>query len=110
MSANPDLAIEEDAEGIVLRVRVQPRASREAVRLGGDGCLHVAVTAPPVDNAANAATCAYLAKVLGAAKRDVIIAAGAHSRNKTVRVTHMHAAAAKERLETYQGKGLNKKV
>ncbi|MCK5861083.1 MAG: DUF167 domain-containing protein [Candidatus Hydrogenedentes bacterium] len=82
-------SVKEEDGGILLRIRVQPRASRAGVRIAEDGTYRVAVTAPPVDDAANLAVCAYLSKTLGVAKRKVTIAAGEHSRLKTVRVAGM---------------------
>ena len=63
----------EDAGAVVFSVRVAPRASRSAVLGVHEGALKVALTAPPVDGAANAALVAFLAKALGVAKRDVVI-------------------------------------
>ncbi len=71
---------------VVFDVRVAPRASREAILGEHDGALKVALTAPPVEGAANAALCALLAKRLGVAKGEVRVARGEKSRNKTVAV------------------------
>ena len=66
-----------------LSVRVTPRASRdEVVRLDDDGVLHLRVTAPPSDGAANAAVSKLLAKALGLAARDVVLISGATARTK----------------------------
>lgn len=80
--------VERDAR-IRLRVRVTPRASREAagaVAIDADGRAFVPVrlTAPPVEGAANAALTAFLARALGLRKSDVAIASGESSRLKTV--------------------------
>jgi uncharacterized protein (TIGR00251 family) len=77
----------EDAGAVVFSVRVAPRASRSAVLGVHEGALKVALTAPPVDGAANAALVAFLAKALGVAKRDVVIEQGDTSRSKRLRVT-----------------------
>lgn len=77
----------EDAGALVFRVRVAPRASRSAVLGVHEGALKVALTAPPVDGAANAALIAFVAKSLGVPKRDVIIEQGETSRSKRLRVT-----------------------
>lgn len=67
-------------------VRVAPRASRDAVQGIHDGALKVALTAPPVEGAANAALCKLIAKTLGVPKRAVTIVRGETSRNKSVHV------------------------
>lgn len=81
-----ELEIHEEKGGVSFGVRVSPRASRDAVMGVHDGALKVALTAPPVEGAANAALIALLAKALGVAKRAVTIASGEASRQKRVRV------------------------
>jgi uncharacterized protein (TIGR00251 family) len=74
--------IKDHPEGLVLTVRVQPKASRNAI-IGGHGeALKIALTAPPVDGAANKACIAFLAKKLGLAKSAFAILSGQTSRNK----------------------------
>ena len=82
-----------------IRVRVLPRASRNAV-IGVDaaGWLKVKLTAPPVEGAANTALVAFLAKRLGVATGRVRIHRGAASRNKVVEVDGWTDAALRERL------------
>jgi uncharacterized protein (TIGR00251 family) len=48
--------------------------------------LHLKVTAPPVDSAANDAVIEFFSKALKLPKRDIEIVSGATSRNKRVRV------------------------
>ena len=48
-----------------LKVRVQPRASRNEVTGWRDGVLSVRLTAPPVEGAANRACRDFLADLLG---------------------------------------------
>lgn len=67
-----------------LTVRVTPRASRDAVgERDAAGVLHVRVTAPPTDGAANAAVSRLLAKALALPARDIVLVSGATSRTKT---------------------------
>lgn len=63
-------------------VYVQPKSSRNGVSGLHDGCLKIAVTAPPVDGKANEAVAAFLAKTLGVTKRDVQLHSGQTSRRK----------------------------
>lgn len=67
-----------------ISVRVTPRSSRDAVEGFDDaGVLRVRVTAPPAEGAANSAVARVLAAALRVPGRDVVLVAGAASRNKT---------------------------
>jgi hypothetical protein len=76
--------IKDHAEGLVLSVWVQPKASRNAIQGVHGEALKIALTAPPVDGAANKACIAFLAKKLGLAKSAVAIVSGQTSRNKRI--------------------------
>ncbi|PIF02956.1 MAG: YggU family protein [Desulfococcus sp.] len=82
-AANADW-LEENAEGLVLRIYVQPRASRNAVAGVHDSRLKLRLAAPPVDGAANKMCLKYLAKLLKRPKSDLEIISGASSRNKRI--------------------------
>ena len=70
------------ANGIRLPVRLQPRASRnQVVGVMGDR-LKVALTAPPVEGAANAACQAFLAELFKVSKGSVRLVGGEKSRDK----------------------------
>jgi len=86
--------------GLTLRVRVQPRASKDALGGEREGALVVRLTAPPVEGAANEALARFLGKTLGVAPSAVRVVSGASGRNKVVSVTGLDAAAARERLGT----------
>jgi uncharacterized protein len=92
------LDLRETDAGLVLRVRVQPRASRNALGGEREGALVVRLTAPPVEGAANEALARFLGKALGVAPSAVRVVSGATGRNKVVRVAGLGAAAARERL------------
>lgn len=79
------------AEGIVLSVRLTPKANRDApdgVGVLSDGRTvgRVRVRAVPEDGAANAALIAVIAKAFGRPKSAVTIVGGAAQRLKQVRV------------------------
>ncbi|MFA7468893.1 MAG: DUF167 domain-containing protein [Desulfotomaculaceae bacterium] len=93
------LDIREDLSGVSIRVRVQPRASKNQLAGELDGALKVRLAAPPVDGAANRACCEFIAGLLGVAKTRVEIAHGHTGRNKTVRVAGITAAEARDRLK-----------
>lgn len=58
------------------------------------------VTAPPVDEKANEAVLALLARVLGAPRSALTVAGGAHGRSKTVRVRGLSMETIEARLAT----------
>ncbi len=67
-----------------LAIHVQPRASRNAI-VGWHGeALKVALTAPPVDGAANAALISLLAEAFGLKRSQVRLLHGDSSRQKLV--------------------------
>ncbi len=70
--------------GVLLAVRLQPRASKNEIcePLGDE--LKIKVTAPPVDAAANQALIKLLAEKLGCSRGKVELVRGQTSRNKTV--------------------------
>jgi uncharacterized protein (TIGR00251 family) len=69
-----------------LRVRLQPRAKRNAIVDERDGVLRVSVAAAPVEGKANVALCKLLAKRAGIARGQVSVIRGERSRDKVVRV------------------------
>ena len=89
-----------DADGgFTLRVRVQPRASRDGLSGEREGALVVRLSASPVEGAANEALSRFLGKALGVAPSAVRVQAGATGRNKVVSVAGLDAATARARLE-----------
>ncbi|MEF1171590.1 DUF167 family protein YggU [Vibrio sinaloensis] len=75
-----------DGEDLVLRLYIQPKASRDKlIGLHGDE-LKVAITAPPVDGKANAHLSKYLAKQFKVAKGLIKIEKGELGRHKQLRV------------------------
>jgi len=76
-----------DADGIVLTLRVQPRADRDAIAGPHGDCLKVRIAAPPVDGAANAHLRRYLAGLFRVPQTSVSLLRGAAGRTKRVRVT-----------------------
>lgn len=79
------LKITETGEGVIFNLHVQPRASRnEICGVQGDA-LKLRLTSPPVEDAANRLCVEFLAKLLGVAKSNVSIIAGARSRHKTIK-------------------------
>jgi hypothetical protein len=71
---------------VTLRVRVQPRASRDAIAGERGGALLVRLTAPPVEGAANQALSRLLGKALGLPPSAVEVLRGATGRDKLLRI------------------------
>ena len=79
-------AVSTCADGLVLRLYIQPKASRDTIiGLHGDE-VKVAITAPPVDGQANAHLVKYLAKQFRVAKSQVLIEKGELGRHKQVKI------------------------
>jgi uncharacterized protein (TIGR00251 family) len=79
------------AGGIRLRLKVTPKARRNAIgeimaEADGGLALKVAVTAAPEDGKANAAVAGLLAKEWGVAKTAISVVAGATDRRKLVEI------------------------
>lgn len=90
--------IRDSEQGVVLKVLVQPRASRdEVVGPHGDG-LKIRITAAPVAGAANKQLLKFLAKKLRVAKSQMSIASGATSRAKSVAIQGISAEKVRQRL------------
>jgi uncharacterized protein len=73
-------------EDLILRVKVQPRSSREGfAEVLGDR-IKLCLNAPPVDGKANAHLIRFLSKHFGVARGRVTILSGESSREKRVRI------------------------
>lgn len=92
--------VQEREGAIVFSVRVQPRASRDALEGERQGALRVRLTAPPVDDRANRACCRLLAEHLNIPLSAVRILAGQRSRTKRVEVRGISAQRIRELAET----------
>ncbi|HTM04438.1 MAG TPA: DUF167 domain-containing protein [Vicinamibacterales bacterium] len=90
--------IETAADGIIIHLKVIPRAGRSEIAGVRDNLLLVRLNAPPVDGAANDELIALLAGVLGVPKRAVSIVTGTTARRKRVRITGVTADRAASRL------------
>lgn len=84
--------------GVLIDVRVIPRAGRSAISGTRDNALVVRLNAPPVEGAANAELIEVLADALDVPKRAVAIVSGDRSRQKRVRVDGVTVAYAASRL------------
>ncbi|SFG56156.1 hypothetical protein SAMN05660649_02001 [Desulfotomaculum arcticum] len=92
------LDIKDDGRGVSIRVKVQPRASKNQVAGFMEGAVKLRLTAPPVEGEANKACCEFLAGLLGIAKSRVEITQGQTGRNKTIRIEGISADAVLKKL------------
>jgi hypothetical protein len=93
------LDIREADGGVTLRVRVQPRASRDETAGERAGALVVRLTAPPVGGEANDALLRFLARRLARPASAFRLVRGARSRDKVVRLEGVTAAVVLARLQ-----------
>jgi uncharacterized protein (TIGR00251 family) len=80
------LDFQERDQCVILRVRVQPRASKDEIAGVMDGALKVRLQAPALEDRANEALCEYLAQLLKRPKSAVRILSGDRSRIKRVEI------------------------
>jgi hypothetical protein len=84
---------------VTLSLRVQPRASRNAIVGWTGDTLNIRLTAPPVEGAANAACLAFLADLLDLPQSQLEILRGDRSRNKVVQITGLSQEQVNARLK-----------
>ena len=82
----------------LVALRVQPRASADAVIGEREGVIAIRLKAPPVDGQANAALLRFLARKLGVAPTAVELVRGATGRQKWIRVAGRSAEAVRQAL------------
>ena len=78
--------LQTDADGVLLSIKLQPRAPKNEIAgvLGNE--LRIKVTAPPVDSAANEALLKLLAKHFDCARNQIELVRGHASRHKLVKL------------------------
>ena len=82
----PSALCVETADGVVIAVRVIPRAGKHEIAGIRGGALLVRLAAPPVEGAANDALIAFLAGRLRVPRRALRIVSGEHGRQKRVAI------------------------
>jgi uncharacterized protein (TIGR00251 family) len=74
-------------QDLILRLRIQPKASRDAfVAPYGEDEYKITITAPPVDGQANIHLIKFLAKQFGLPRSRVSLESGETSRSKSLRL------------------------
>ncbi len=82
------------ADGVVLVVRVVPRAARPGIAGTRDDAVLVRIGAAPVDGAANAELVEVLARAFDVPRRQVRLLSGERSRLKRVELSGVSEAQA----------------
>ncbi len=95
MEADP---VEARADGVLLRVKVQPKSSRNAILGEQGGRIRIALTAPPVEGAANDSLVKFLAEILHVRRQQILIKGGEHGRDKSLLVQDITVAHANTAL------------
>ncbi len=90
--------LQEKDGAVTLRVRVQPRASRDGVAGEHNGALKLRISAPPVNGKANEACRRLIATLVGVSPSSVEIIAGESSKDKLIRVHNVSAERVRARL------------
>ena len=80
--------IRESGVGLILKVLIQPRSSKNIITGLHDDALKIKLTAPPVDGAANKMCVQFLAKKLKIPKSSLKIISGQTSRKKTILIKY----------------------
>ena len=86
------------SEGVLIAVRVVPRADRAGLAGIRDNAVLVRLNAAPAEGAANAELIEVLADALGVARRAVSITSGERSRRKTVLIRGLSADEVASRI------------
>ena len=90
--------LHETETGVILKVRVQTRATRNEVIGGCDEALKIRVTAAPVGGAANKHLLKLLAKRFRIPQSQINIRSGATSRTKTISIQGLSAEEVRRLL------------
>lgn len=81
-----------------MAIKLQPKASRNEIQAPQGAELRIAVTAPPVDSAANEALLRLLADTLGCPRGAVQLLRGQTSRHKVVWIRGLAPEAVLNKL------------
>ncbi|WP_293647216.1 DUF167 family protein [Thiolapillus sp.] len=76
-----------DGEDLLLFLKIQPRAGKDAFGEIMEDSRKLRIKAPPVDGKANAYLIKYLAKTFRVTRKQVIIESGLGSKHKRIRIT-----------------------
>lgn len=96
------LKVNSGTSGVVLAVRVIPRAKKNTVDgIMADGTLKIRLAAPPVEGKANQALVRFLVEILDIPASQIKIIAGQTGRRKRVLISGMDAEVALSKIQAY---------
>ena len=90
--------LRENSGGVLLTVRVTPRAGRNEWSGWHGGVPKIRLCAPPADGQANRALIAFVAEALDRPRSTLALVSGASSRTKTVLIRGVTAEAIRARI------------
>ncbi|MFV9644445.1 MAG: DUF167 domain-containing protein [Desulfobacterales bacterium] len=97
------LFIKKNAKGIIFKVFIQPRSSKNMIAgIYGDA-IKIKLTAPPVNGAANRMCIKYLVNILKIPQSKIEIISGHTSRTKHILVKYKDNTYSKAELEHLTG-------
>jgi uncharacterized protein (TIGR00251 family) len=93
--------LEQKNDGVLLRVRIQPRASKSQLAglIGEPARLKIRISAPPVDGEANEEVVCFLSKLLSIPKSAITIVRGQTAKAKDIFCAGISTEQAKGLLE-----------
>ena len=86
------LNLQETDNGIILPVRIQPRASKDEIVGEYKGALKIKLTSPPVEGEANRRCIEFLSKRFKIAKSNLEIIKGEKSKDKLIKIIGLKRA------------------
>jgi len=91
-------SIRETSKGLLLPVRVVPRASKDEIQGVHGDALKVRLQAPPVEGKANQALIRFLSDALDIPRAQFSIASGETGRNKAVLIAGINTQHLSEKI------------
>lgn len=82
----PEALITGETDRVIIRLHLQPRASKTEICGIQGGELKVRVTSPPVDDAANKLCIDLFSRIFRTAKSNIAIVSGHKSRHKRLQI------------------------
>jgi len=95
--------ISADNRGVVISVRVVPRASRNEVCGEVGGALKIRLRAPPVEGKANRMLIEFLGERIGIRRSRIALLAGEKGRGKRIRIESVTVETVSRALQTVSG-------